>query len=94
MFGGQRCPDRGGQFSGPKTSAMSWLPTRLEPETWTKGTQITGRGTEIVEMKFEVAVVPVPDADRAKAFYAGLGWRLDPALVGPTGDPGTLRGLR
>ncbi|MGW4476119.1 VOC family protein [Nonomuraea sp. NPDC004354] len=28
-------------------------------------------------MKFEVTVLPVSDADRAKAFYEGLGWRLD-----------------
>jgi catechol 2,3-dioxygenase-like lactoylglutathione lyase family enzyme len=28
-------------------------------------------------MKFEVAVIPVSDVDRAKKFYAGLGWRLD-----------------
>jgi catechol 2,3-dioxygenase-like lactoylglutathione lyase family enzyme len=28
-------------------------------------------------MKFEVAVMPVADADRSKAFYQGLGWRLD-----------------
>ncbi len=28
-------------------------------------------------MKFEVAVLPVTDVDRAKAFYEGLGWRLD-----------------
>jgi len=28
-------------------------------------------------MKFEVAVLPVADADRSKAFYQGLGWRLD-----------------
>ena len=28
-------------------------------------------------MKFEVAVLPVTDVDRAKAFYRGLGWRLD-----------------
>jgi catechol 2,3-dioxygenase-like lactoylglutathione lyase family enzyme len=32
------------------------------------------RGTD---MKLEVVVIPVSDADRAKAFYAGLGWRLD-----------------
>jgi catechol 2,3-dioxygenase-like lactoylglutathione lyase family enzyme len=31
----------------------------------------------MVEMKFEVTVLPVADADRAKAFYQGLGWRLD-----------------
>ncbi len=30
-----------------------------------------------VEMKLEVVVVPVSDVDRAKAFYAGLGWRED-----------------
>jgi catechol 2,3-dioxygenase-like lactoylglutathione lyase family enzyme len=28
-------------------------------------------------MRFEVAVLPVADTDRAKAFYEGLGWRLD-----------------
>jgi catechol 2,3-dioxygenase-like lactoylglutathione lyase family enzyme len=30
-----------------------------------------------VDMKFEVAVLPVADVDRAKAFYQGLGWRPD-----------------
>jgi catechol 2,3-dioxygenase-like lactoylglutathione lyase family enzyme len=30
-----------------------------------------------VDMKFEIVVLPVSDADRAKEFYAGLGWRLD-----------------
>jgi catechol 2,3-dioxygenase-like lactoylglutathione lyase family enzyme len=30
-----------------------------------------------MEMKLEVAVVPVSDVDRAKAFYEGLGWRMD-----------------
>jgi catechol 2,3-dioxygenase-like lactoylglutathione lyase family enzyme len=30
-----------------------------------------------VDMKFEVAVIPVSDADRAKEFYGRLGWRLD-----------------
>jgi catechol 2,3-dioxygenase-like lactoylglutathione lyase family enzyme len=28
-------------------------------------------------MKLEVVVVPVSDVDKAKAFYQGLGWRLD-----------------
>jgi catechol 2,3-dioxygenase-like lactoylglutathione lyase family enzyme len=28
-------------------------------------------------MKFEAVVIPVADADRAKQFYAKLGWRLD-----------------
>lgn len=30
-----------------------------------------------VDMKLEVVVLPVSDADRAKAFYQNLGWRLD-----------------
>jgi catechol 2,3-dioxygenase-like lactoylglutathione lyase family enzyme len=30
-----------------------------------------------VPLRFEVTVLPVSDVDRAKAFYAGLGWRLD-----------------
>jgi catechol 2,3-dioxygenase-like lactoylglutathione lyase family enzyme len=30
-----------------------------------------------VEANLEVIVVPVADVDRAKEFYAGLGWRLD-----------------
>ena len=29
------------------------------------------------DLKLEVVVIPVADADRSKAFYAGLGWRLD-----------------
>ena len=30
-----------------------------------------------VDMKFEIAVIPVSDIDRAKQFYEKLGWRLD-----------------
>jgi catechol 2,3-dioxygenase-like lactoylglutathione lyase family enzyme len=30
-----------------------------------------------VDMKFEIAVIPVSDVDRAKEFYTRLGWRLD-----------------
>lgn len=30
-----------------------------------------------VDMKLEIVVIPVSDVDRAKRFYAGLGWRLD-----------------
>jgi catechol 2,3-dioxygenase-like lactoylglutathione lyase family enzyme len=47
------------------------------------GTQVGGdtaaqaSGAAAVAMKFEVAVLPVDDVDRAKAFYQGLGWRLD-----------------
>lgn len=31
----------------------------------------------VVGLKLEVVVIPVTDVDRAKAFYASLGWRLD-----------------
>jgi catechol 2,3-dioxygenase-like lactoylglutathione lyase family enzyme len=34
-------------------------------------------GVARVAMKFEVVVIPVSDIDRAKEFYAKLGWRLD-----------------
>jgi catechol 2,3-dioxygenase-like lactoylglutathione lyase family enzyme len=30
-----------------------------------------------VDMKLEVVTIPVSDVERAKAFYEGLGWRLD-----------------
>jgi hypothetical protein len=30
-----------------------------------------------VDMKFEVAVIPVTEVDRARDSYQGLGWRLD-----------------
>jgi catechol 2,3-dioxygenase-like lactoylglutathione lyase family enzyme len=33
--------------------------------------------SEPVDLKLEAVVLPVADADRSKAFYAGLGWRLD-----------------
>jgi catechol 2,3-dioxygenase-like lactoylglutathione lyase family enzyme len=33
--------------------------------------------TTTVDLKFEVVVIPVADADRAKEFYTNLGWRLD-----------------
>ena len=34
-----------------------------------------------VDMKFEVSLIPVSDVDRAKEFYARLGWRLDDDIV-------------
>jgi catechol 2,3-dioxygenase-like lactoylglutathione lyase family enzyme len=51
--------------------------------------------------KFEVTTIPVADVDRAKAFYLGLGWRLDidfepgPGLRGvqftPPGSPASIQ---
>ena len=37
----------------------------------------TNASTVRVEMKVEVVIIPVSDVDRAKEFYAKLGWRLD-----------------
>jgi catechol 2,3-dioxygenase-like lactoylglutathione lyase family enzyme len=43
------------------------------PQGETDGTA----GSPVDDLKLEVVVIPVADADRSKAFYAGLGWRLD-----------------
>jgi len=34
-------------------------------------------GASMVDVKLEVVVIPVSDADRSKEFYGKLGWRLD-----------------
>ena len=39
-----------------------------------------------IDMKFEIVVIPVSDVDRAKNFYAKLGWRLDADYAAPGGD--------
>ena len=38
-----------------------------------------------MDMKLEVVVVPVSDAERAKRFYQSLGWRLDADFAGDGG---------
>jgi catechol 2,3-dioxygenase-like lactoylglutathione lyase family enzyme len=38
------------------------------------------------DLKFEAAVIPVADVDRAKQFYEKLGWRLDADFVRPDGS--------
>jgi catechol 2,3-dioxygenase-like lactoylglutathione lyase family enzyme len=40
------------------------------------GSAMSVRATS-VDMKLEVIVIPVSNVDRAKDFYANLGWRLD-----------------
>ena len=40
-------------------------------------TTIPARGTKPADLRIEVAVLSVSDADRAKQFYASLGWRED-----------------
>src|ERR1700754_2602632 len=36
-----------------------------------------GKAATAIDMKLEIVVIPVSDVDRAKRFYADLGWRLD-----------------
>ncbi|MFM0340395.1 VOC family protein [Paraburkholderia fungorum] len=45
-------------------------------QTGSESTTATGKA-RTVDMKLEIVVIPVADVDRAKQFYAGLGWRLD-----------------
>jgi catechol 2,3-dioxygenase-like lactoylglutathione lyase family enzyme len=49
---------------------MSTTATRSQDTT-------TGARVGRVDLKLEVITIPVSDVDRAKAFYGGLGWRLD-----------------
>ena len=41
----------------------------------------SNRASAGIDLKLEVVTIPVTDLDRAKAFYAGLGWRLDADFV-------------
>jgi hypothetical protein len=37
----------------------------------------SGTSAAKVDFKFEIVVIPVSDVDRAKEFYARMGWRFD-----------------
>ncbi|HXV24661.1 MAG TPA: VOC family protein [Alphaproteobacteria bacterium] len=45
-------------------------------------TAIKTQSAQRVDTKLEVVVIPVSDVDRAKEFYAGLGWRFDADFTG------------
>ena len=45
--------------------------------TQTRTDNVAQADTGNVDLKLEATVIPVADVDRAKAFYARLGWRLD-----------------
>lgn len=47
---------------------------------------IGGKTSTGIDMKFEVAVIPVADVDRSKEFYTKLGWRLDATFRSITGS--------
>src|SRR4051812_34328726 len=46
--------------------------TQLSSDTATEAA-----GAEATALRLEVVILPVSDVDRAKAFYEGIGWRLD-----------------
>ena len=50
--------------------------TEIRSEAATKATK-----SRTVDLKLEVAIIPVSDVDRAKRFYSNLGWRLDADFV-------------
>jgi catechol 2,3-dioxygenase-like lactoylglutathione lyase family enzyme len=45
--------------------------------TATRQDSTAGSSVGQIDLKLEVVTIPVSDVDRAKAFYEGLGWRLD-----------------
>src|ERR1700722_16511548 len=50
---------------------------RGRPTMSTTGGQSQDGSRRTGDLKLEVVVIPVADADRSKAFYSALGWRLD-----------------
>ena len=48
-----------------------------ENECQVRKSEIETATARTIDMKLEIVVIPVSDVDRAKAFYAKLGWRLD-----------------
>jgi hypothetical protein len=56
---------------------MSDLNERTHP------TSAEAKAAPAVDLKLEIVVIPVSDVDRAKQFYARLGWRLDADFAGP-----------
>jgi catechol 2,3-dioxygenase-like lactoylglutathione lyase family enzyme len=50
--------------------------------TEVRGSEVNGTASADIDMNLEVVVIPVSDVDRAREFYAGLGWRLDTDRTG------------
>ncbi len=48
-----------------------------------KATPAETKAAPAVDLKLEIVVIPVSDVERAKQFYAKLGWRLDADFAGP-----------
>jgi catechol 2,3-dioxygenase-like lactoylglutathione lyase family enzyme len=57
------------------------MSTQVQDKTVVEASKARG-----IDMKFELAVIPVSDVDRAKEFYTRLGWRQDAEYAAPGGD--------
>src|SRR5262249_2507301 len=73
-------PGRHTGATGPATRERGGL---RQPREATMSSDIRSNGADKaasgkdVDMKMEVAIIPVANVARAKDFYTGLGWRLD-----------------
>jgi catechol 2,3-dioxygenase-like lactoylglutathione lyase family enzyme len=65
----------------------NWEETLKEADMTSEARSTHAASTAPVDFHFEVDVISVSDADRAKQFYQRLGWRLD-------GDDSPLDGVR
>ena len=54
-------------------------------------TETSNAATLTADLKLEAVVIPVADVDRSKAFYEGLGWRLDADFAFENADRESLR---
>jgi catechol 2,3-dioxygenase-like lactoylglutathione lyase family enzyme len=66
------------------SARAAWRQVRLRCSFANDLDDVTGiapKGADIADTKLEVVVLAVTDVDRAKAFYQGLGWRLDADLA-------------
>jgi len=64
------------QTGGQGASLLRVTGENLKKSAMTQSEKVA-TGANVVDMKLEVLVIPVSDVDRAKQFYASLGWRLD-----------------
>jgi catechol 2,3-dioxygenase-like lactoylglutathione lyase family enzyme len=60
----------------PEASGKETNMTQLEEATISTSS-VNPSSVASIDLKLEVVVIPVSDVDRAKEFYARLGWRLD-----------------
>src|SRR6516162_10258095 len=64
---------------GPAAMLLAGEPTQEEAMSTTEvqAENSPSAGGANADLKLEVVMIPVSGVDRAKEFYAGLGWRLD-----------------